>query len=336
MTSSPPSPPEPFTFLTTLLPLIFTSSPSALPPTLLSKPTRLAHKFLSSEVGSSSYYCLSSREEYDVERLRETIVTESYGEMNLGKAEWEYDKEEREVRARVAVGKEGLCIIMVWEEAENSTLKTPKPDDDIPATPTSPSISVEAEEEDDDRPAWTFLTLSLLGPTSQFKPTLKAAISYSSSHRPSAIDIPNSKTKKKEIGEMAQGEGTTPGAYGAAEDFWQGWSDDEGAAAEANSSGRKSRDEVMKDANGTGDDGADDYWGRYGEVEPVADSGREGRSEERSVFESGTTAAGTTTITRSRRSSTIKPPLRSPLSASPSPSLSPSQSPLSRILPRQP
>ncbi|KAM0749830.1 hypothetical protein T439DRAFT_326724 [Meredithblackwellia eburnea MCA 4105] len=134
-----------------------------------------------------------------------------------------------------------------------------------------------------------------------------------------SIGIPAAK-KAKTAEEMAEGEGTTPGAYGAAEDFWDGWSDDEGGAGDTgNSLADKEDDE-------------DDYWSRYGEEDTgesaaggdaghvigTIDEEEEEPEDDHEQDEGGAALDRRPSITRSRRSSTIRAP-QQPLATPPPP-----------------
>ena len=103
-------------------------------------------------------------------------------------------------------------------------------------------------EEESDRPSWTYLTMELLpspsaalvNPSTIYHTSLEAAVAHSTTLAAKStppIPIPSLPTRsspppttlppQQNPHEMADGEGTTPGAYGNSEDFWSGWTEDE-------------------------------------------------------------------------------------------------------------
>ncbi|GAA5986131.1 hypothetical protein JCM10908_006423 [Rhodotorula pacifica] len=106
--------------------------------------------------------------------------------------------------------------------------------------------------------------------------------------------------KKAPVADMADGEGTTPGAYGSPNDFWANWSDDEGTG---NRSGPRSaiRTPTTREAEQEAADEA--YWASYGGVDSVVGDDA-GTREEQSTAE---TAGTSVPRTRTRRSSTVTP-----------------------------
>lgn len=234
--------PSPLPFLATLLPYLLSTEPTTLPASFLSTPTTHHHTFLDPSPSSPSYLQLLPSSL--VEPLRESLSTFPIEDVQLGDAR--YNLEEGEVRARIPLGLSGLAVVLLWEE-------TSYPD---------------GEHE---RPSWTFLTLSSLpapGTPPIFYPSLSEALDQAGRNRPGPIEI---RGREKEDS-RADGEGTTPGAYGAAEDFWEGWEEDS-----------VEEEEEVKEVD------AGEYWARYGSVESVLGEEREERK-----------------VTRSRRSSTIR------------------------------
>ncbi|GAA6011122.1 hypothetical protein JCM11491_006734 [Sporobolomyces phaffii] len=135
-----------------------------------------------------------------------------------------------------------------------------------------------------------------------------------------------SRVKTRE--EMAEGEGTTPGAYGDSNDFWAGWSDSE-EENEADSGVGFVNDTRGRDTEKEDDD---EYWGAYGGVTNQVDDGRrEDLVQESPVIGYGgeTSAAvappadsPSKVKTRSRRSSTVTPFNLSTLSSTSAPAAS--------------
>ncbi|GAA5963386.1 hypothetical protein JCM3765_003049 [Sporobolomyces pararoseus] len=110
--------------------------------------------------------------------------------------------------------------------------------------------------------------------------------------------------------EMAEGEGTTPGAYGDSEDFWAGWSDNEDDQEERDSgifvndvSATRGKD-IEKE-----NDGDEDYWNGYGNVSNQVDDGRtdDDPTTSATATTQETDSMKPTVKTRSRRSSTVTP-----------------------------
>ncbi|GAA5876899.1 hypothetical protein JCM16303_006326 [Sporobolomyces ruberrimus] len=122
--------------------------------------------------------------------------------------------------------------------------------------------------------------------------------------------------------EMAEGEGTTPGAYGDSNDFWAGWSDGEDEDAGAGDSGVG----FVNDTRGRDiekEDDEDDYWKGYGGVTNQVDDGREDLPTTTApppVPPASESPASTNKVkTRSRRSSTVTPFKLSSSSLTPAP-----------------
>ena len=125
---------------------------------------------------------------------------------------------------------------------------------------------------------------------------------------------------KAPVAGMAEGEGTTPGAYGSPNDFWANWSDDEEHASGTRSRGGYARGPEVA-ANSTTREGAEDaadeaYWSSYGGVDSVVGDDREderppphGHEREETATAAGasTIGAGNQPKTRTRRSSTVTP-----------------------------
>lgn len=222
--------PSPLPQFLALLPLIFSPYPSRLPPSHLAASTRQSHFYLQPALGTADYYQLAppSRQIAEAtERQRLRLVERGELDFQLGAVE--YRCEAGEVRSRIVVGEDGLAIIMLWEEEIIDT-----------------RLGAPAEEESD-RPAWTYLTMESLNSASSsnsaYHSSLEAAVAHAQRMQfasppiamssvpsrsppldPTTPNKPNTRT-------MADGEGSTPGAYGNSEDFWDGWTsdDDEGS-----------------------------------------------------------------------------------------------------------
>jgi hypothetical protein len=212
LTSAQPT--SPLIFVVSILPNLFSppTSIKPLPLPLLSNLLRLSHRFLDPLVDSAEYYQIATPANEEVERRRKALVGKGfqhYLNSNDLTAEWRIDESEG-IMSRVGLG--GLAVIVKWEmeqKDEGSTIGG--------------------------KMRWTYFTLEI--PTtssSTYFPSFPAAMDQFTStldkkgRRSPPIDIDLSKSKVKSVDEMAQGEGTTPGAYGAAEDFWSGWNSDEG------------------------------------------------------------------------------------------------------------
>lgn len=241
-----------------------------------------------------------------------------------------YSLDPSEVRSLITIGSSGLAVILRWEEE---------------ALPTAAfGQGSSANDEDDERPAWTFLTLAMYDSAQRgnlwFTSLEEAllAVAQKQADRNSkaspALTIPTPKLPPKSREEMAEGEGTTPGAYGAAEDFWEGWEDDEPHGGD---------EAVATGAVGAGRDQVDDnYWDSYGGMEsevggddsegvngghydgPDAESippppiSHDGHSDTSSShYSSPDPATVPKPVVRSRRSSTIRAPISGLGSTSP-------------------
>lgn len=232
--------PTPLPTLLALLPILSASTPSLLPFGLLSTALRQSHYFLEPRLDSAEYFQLtpsSTGLAQEVEGRRQGLV--ELGDRvyeSIGDVEWRC--ENWEVRARIAVGNEGLCIVLLWEEEV------------VDIRPGGPS-----SEEESDRPSWTYLTMELLpspsttastNPSTTYHASLEAAVAHSTNLAAKStppIPIPSTMNHssppptalppKQNPQDMADGEGTTPGAYGNSEDFWSGWTEDENDAVAA-------------------------------------------------------------------------------------------------------
>lgn len=214
--------PPPSTSLTTLLPFLFAPIPTPLPVHLLSPTTHLSHTFLSTSPSSPSYLQLVPSG--TLSALHARLVERGIADLVLGPSL--YTIEEGGIRGRVEVSlqdeeidpreTDALAIDLVWEQGGREG------------------------DDDDAGPRWLFVTLSLVTrgkhPKGWHKTLEFARVSATSPRArqaqtpddflpPSSIPIAP-RVPGKSVEDMASGEGTTPGAYGAAEDFWSGWSYD--------------------------------------------------------------------------------------------------------------
>lgn len=202
------------------------------------------------------------------------------------------------------------------------------------------------EEKEEVGAAWGFLSLCRLPALdvqeeSAWHPSLSAAVAGLSTSMENERSASGSQAIPIAVGgkeaSRADGEGTTPGAYGAAEDFWEGWGNDDEATTTTtdNNSGydrygggenRDYRDrykEEVKEAEVGG------YWDRYGSVESGVGEGNilnenvkvvpiANGVKEQAQAEKGVTNGLSRSITRSRRSSTIKAPTTGSFTDTPS------------------
>ncbi|KAI5476438.1 hypothetical protein MNV49_007751 [Pseudohyphozyma bogoriensis] len=304
--------PSPYPLLTTLLPLLFTQTPSHLPPTLLSTPLSLSHRYLQPTPLDSKYLQLLPSPA--LTNLYHHLIESGAGEgqVELGTPGWNVEEGEG-IKVRFPIGEdEGqgrVAVVLKWEE---------------PTFGSGMAAHSKADEEPDPRPCWTFHTLALVTKESEGKPPLYHASMHDAidhqqmeeqqrelkNIRPAgangngsmAIDIPKGANKGKQVEDMAEGEGTTPGAYGNSEDFWSGWGDEEGDEADAGAGGGLGGEEQEEG----------DYWERYGEVESLvgeedAATADDLQLEEGDLVEDELRGRdGERPLVRSRRSSTIR------------------------------
>lgn len=210
-----------------------------------------------------------------------------------------YSIEPLSIRALVRLGNDGLALILQWEEA---------------TLPTGPGGSFPTDEEGEgDRAGWKFLSLDLYTPNDPLwvgsvqEALERAAKKAEGSGKGRAnMSIATPKLPPKSREDMAEGEGTTPGAYGAAEDFWEGWGDDgeEGDGAEVSVVEVQTEEETER------------YWDSYGEVDTQVGGEEDDQDDAEDEPEA---APRPRSVTRSRRSSTIRAPV-SPSFALASPS----------------
>ncbi|ORY52815.1 hypothetical protein BCR35DRAFT_310553, partial [Leucosporidium creatinivorum] len=243
-----------------------------------------SHHFLDSNPTDEAYL-QPIRVQQQVTQLLQQLV-EGAGLDSLSPSAPLYSIDPLSIRSLIHLAPTPLAIILQW--------------DDQHPIPTAAF----AQEQELERPAWCFLTLELYTEgDDQWSSSLEEALKKGASKvgggasaAKSAMRIPTPKVPPKTREEMAEGEGTTPGAYGDAEDFWGGYSDDEGASAEQGGNEQEVQ-EVRED----------DYWESYGEVESElaeeSGGGLDLRGEEEAA------GGAPKSITRSRRSSTIRPPI---------------------------
>ena len=137
---------------------------------------------------------------------------------------------------------------------------------------------------------------------------------YGTRRRKTTMNGGGGGTKIKTREEMAEGEGTTPGAYGDSEDFWAGWSDNEDEEGVERDSGVFVND-ISSSTRGKDvekeNDKDEDYWNGYGSVTNQVDDGR--------PEEANSPSTKPTVKTRSRRSSTVTPFNLTSISTAPPP-----------------
>lgn len=208
--------PSPALSVPALLPLLFSPDPTPLPKALLSPTTHLTHTYLSTSPSSPSYLQLVPS--LTLTLLHSQAVERGIEDLRIGPAQWSI--EDGAVRGRVPISPAGssssetLAIELVWEEG--------------------------SREGDEAGPRWLFVTLALVGKDAAgWYPSLEAALAavelkkeyeqplslsrdnFLESHgeeeegegrwgRPGPIDM--ARAKKEKTAEMAEGEGTTPGA----------------------------------------------------------------------------------------------------------------------------
>lgn len=248
--------------------------------------TRQTHQFLNLLPSDAEYLILG---ETGRERLKALWQPVRWGESEIDDVvHWSVEEEGVRVKLKII---SGLSMILVWEVEDLAAGGEGKPD-------------------------WRFLTL-VKSDEPGYEDTLEKAMTKASSlARPAPVGIPNGGPV---VDSRADGEGSTPGAYGAPEDFWAGWDDDEDQVVEvedmsvpqvkelglSGSNGRSRYDESDED-----DAAGDAYWGQYGSVDSAIGDGPSDGLEARDRGREVTKPASTGT--RSRRSSTIRAPIVSP------------------------
>ncbi|KAM0791664.1 hypothetical protein ACM66B_006100 [Microbotryomycetes sp. NB124-2] len=319
--------PDPTHACARLLPTLLSPEPCTIPSQQLAQPTAQAHHFLNTVPTQHAYLQPVTVKNKVIELHNKLIESGHCGEVQLGSPLYSVD--DTFIRALVPLGNDGLAVVVMWEEQ---------------SLPNS-AFGHGQTSDDEERPAWVFQTLDTVPLPhdrgrlwhDSLEQALKA-IQDLLKTRPVNIQQSGKRIKTKE--EMAEGEGTTPGAYGAAEDFWAGWNDDDEAEGGGAGAGAGPDDDARA---GDPDDSMDDgYWAQYGETgSQVGDgSGSGSRSIGNRSFDSldmddgdddapmpheratlsqraYSTAPGTPdrkpVQTRSRRSSTIRPPPTPPV-----------------------
>ncbi|SCZ88866.1 BZ3500_MvSof-1268-A1-R1_Chr2-1g04692 [Microbotryum saponariae] len=226
-----------------LLPVLLSPTPRAIPGSQLSQLTRSAHHYLSTPVTSPAYL-QPVQVDYEVTRLREEL-TESISDPPLGDPLYAADASA--IRALIPIGSSSLAVVLVWEE------ESVHPFGGAFADLGNGSSSAFARSEDQDEQGlagWRFLTLDRIDPDSpsakHWSTDLRTALDGLARQLSEGVveAAGTGGSKKKSVGtgpmtiktpkvpiqsreEMAEGEGTTPGAYGAPEDFWEGWEEED-------------------------------------------------------------------------------------------------------------
>lgn len=204
---STPSTTSPLTFLSRILPSLISSQSQHYDRPFeaieVSELLRLSHRYLEPSPRSQEYYQLRTPASTEVERIRSELDLDS---VRIGRAEWRVDESDG-IIVRVVLSNDAvdeLAVLLKWERLGGGE-------------------GGETSESD-----WTYLTMELPSTRIVYSADLPAAIeeysgSMQSAHYATPIDIVSSKP----VQDMAEGEGTTPGAYGAADDFWSGYLDDD-------------------------------------------------------------------------------------------------------------
>ncbi|KDE02683.1 hypothetical protein MVLG_06772 [Microbotryum lychnidis-dioicae p1A1 Lamole] len=225
-----------------LLPVLLSPTPRAIPGWQLSQLTRSAHHYLSTPVTSPAYL-QPVQVDYEVTRLREEL-TDSITDPHLGDPLYAADASA--IRALIPIGSSSLAVVLVWEE------ESVHPFGGAFAGLGNASSSTFARSEDQDEQGlagWRFLTLDRIDPDSpsakHWSSDLRTALDGLARQLSEAVETTGTGGSKKKSGgtgpmtiktpkipiksreEMAEGEGTTPGAYGAPEDFWEGWEEED-------------------------------------------------------------------------------------------------------------
>ncbi|KAK4047040.1 hypothetical protein OIO90_006323 [Microbotryomycetes sp. JL221] len=322
--------PDPRHTCARLLPLLLSQEHERLPTTLLAAPTAQSHHYLNTTPTQHEYLQPVTVKHGVIELHNKLIEAGHHDEVQVG--EPMYNVDDTAIRSMVPIGNEGLSIVLMWEEA---------------SLPNSAFGHGDAHLEDEERPSWAFQTLDHVpsfasSPTTRhslqkmWHSTLERAIeAVKDLIKSRPVNIGQQGTKIKSKQEMAEGEGTTPGAYGAAEDFWAGWNDDDDNDDETDT--RRVVDQSNGAATGTHDNSTadDDYWGRYsrnggsqigdgtrsigstsfdnldmddGDDDAPMPAPRDQQHQSQPLPRAGTPEQKPVVQTRSRRSSTIKPP----------------------------
>ncbi|KAK4047218.1 hypothetical protein OIV83_005520 [Microbotryomycetes sp. JL201] len=313
--------PDPSHACARLLPTLLSPEPCSISVQQLAQPTAQAHHFLNTRPTQHEYLQPVAVKQKVIELHNRLVEAGHLGEVRLGQPLYAVD--DTSIRALVPVGGEGLACVVMWEEQ---------------SLPNS-AFGHGDSSDDEERPAWAFQTLDVV-PSDRdrgqlWHSTLDSALEHVADllkTRPVNIAQHGKRIKTKE--EMAEGEGTTPGAYGAPEDFWAGWNDDDDGNDGGSATGMF--DTANRDTRVDIEDG---YWARYAESgSQVGDESRSlgNRSFDSLDMDDGdddapmphervhmqasrplATAPGTPdrqpVQTRSRRSSTIKPPPTPPV-----------------------
>ncbi|SCV71807.1 BQ2448_4501 [Microbotryum intermedium] len=234
--------PPPHPACIALLPVLLSPTPRAIPGSQLSQLTRSAHHYLSTPVTSPAYL-QPVQVDYEVTRLKEELA-ESNSDPHLGDPLYAADASA--IRALIPLGSSSLAVVLVWEE------ESVHPYGGAFTRLGNGFSSAFAPSDDQDEQGlagWRFLTLdridlhspsakhwsldlrtALDGLSRQLSEGVGAARTGRSTKKsagtgPMTIKTPKFPVKSRE--EMAEGEGTTPGAYGAPEDFWEGWEEED-------------------------------------------------------------------------------------------------------------
>ncbi|GJN92458.1 hypothetical protein Rhopal_005488-T1 [Rhodotorula paludigena] len=343
-------PPEPF--LLSILPLLLAPFPSPLPTALLSQAASQAIHYLSVSPDDEAYWTLGRQDEAVALKRRELIEAGNLDDLILSLPHFHFDLEELRCLISLSLphsaGAESLGVVLVWEDntsplaaAQGGAASTDSPAEQDDVRPGWTFLELQSLARPPDQ-------LTVPAPNGQRRkswyPTVGDALNAATDGFANALsrdeggraappapldfaalrDEPSAdggrgeeKARLKSAMEMAEGEGTTPGAIGSAEDFWAGWSDEEGAAEAAGASAELA---------GSDDEG---YWAAYGSVDSqVGDDDDASALKEPAAQDVGEVGVKG----RVHRSSTITPATANLPAASapraPQPAASSSQGPL--------
>lgn len=209
--------PSPTSTLITLLPFLLASPAASIPSNLLSSPVLQSHLYLNHSPTSLHYLQPITKPTEQVQLSLEALI-ENQGDIELSRPKWRIEGD-GEIRSKILLSLSnfnkpgGLEVILLWEEDKNGM----------------GSMGLEDQIEG---PSWGFLSLvesrsrSSSSEDDGYSATFELAME---SLRTRMIPKVPSTSTVKEIngGEIEEAEGTTPGAYAGAEDFWEGWGEEE-------------------------------------------------------------------------------------------------------------
>ncbi|GAA5843032.1 hypothetical protein JCM9279_001836 [Rhodotorula babjevae] len=333
------TPPEPF--LLGILHHLLSPFPSPLPPALLSHTTRQAIHYLSVSPDDEAYWTCGRKDDQVALRRQELVEAGNLDDLILSHPRFSFDLDETKALISLSLphsdSSRALGVVLVWED---NTSPLAAATGGAPSAGPGATAGLERKpDEDDIRPGWTFLELQqvdesvLASSKRHWHSSLADAVEATTSSlvdagAPARDDesarAEENRARFAEAAGASDCEGTTPGGIGSANDFWAGWSDDEGDSAAQGkvvfNGGSSAQNE---------DDADDDYWSSYGTVdsqvggeEADQDDDRDGRGRDDERAGSGLGAGA-----RAHRSATITPATAGLVAASSSSSPSTKQQP---------